>query len=33
VPTVIKAAVAPARRSDCLIGEKIWNEWMDRYRK
>jgi hypothetical protein len=33
VPMVIKAAVAPARRSDCLIGEKMWNDWMSPYRK
>src|SRR5262245_57618825 len=33
VPTVINAAAASARRSDCLIGEKMWNEWMGRYRK
>ena len=33
VPTVINAAAVPAHRSDCLIGEKMWNEWMDRYRK
>jgi hypothetical protein len=33
VPTVINAAAAPAHRSDCLIGEKMWNEWMNRYRK
>jgi hypothetical protein len=33
VPSVIKAAAAPARRSDCLIGEKMWNEWMNRFRK
>ena len=32
-PSVIKAAAAPARRSDCLIGERMWNEWMNRYRK
>jgi hypothetical protein len=33
VPSVIRAAASPAHRSDCLIGEKMWNEWMDRYRK
>ena len=33
VPSVIRAAAAPARRSDCLIGEKMWNEWMERFRK
>ena len=27
------AATAPRSRSDCLIGEKLWKQWMDRFYK
>jgi uncharacterized protein DUF1194 len=30
-PTVIKVATSVRERSDCLVGEKMWNQWMERF--
>ena len=30
-PTITKAATKVRERSDCLIGEKMWNQWMERF--
>jgi hypothetical protein len=27
------AATSPRNRSDCLIGEKMWNQWMERFNR
>jgi Protein of unknown function (DUF1194) len=31
VPTITKAATTVRERSDCLVGEKMWNQWMERF--
>jgi Protein of unknown function (DUF1194) len=30
-PTVTMAAAETRERSDCMIGEKMWNQWMERF--
>jgi Protein of unknown function (DUF1194) len=33
LPVRYIAATSPRSRSDCLIGEKMWNQWMERFYK
>jgi hypothetical protein len=33
LPVLHIAATSPRSRADCLIGEKMWNQWMERYRE
>ena len=30
-PRIVKVAAAMRGRTDCLIGEKMWNQWMERF--
>src|SRR3954454_17157343 len=33
LPVLHIAAISPRSRADCLIGERMWNQWMERYRE
>ena len=30
-PRVVRVAATMRGRTDCLIGEKMWNQWMERF--